>query len=52
MIRYIPSFAAEPLSQAKRGQHLVVYDAFPQFFKDMSKTHEQMVAAGLLEKQN
>jgi len=36
------------LIESKRGQNLVVYDAFPQFFKDMSKTHEQMVAAGLL----
>jgi len=34
--------------ESKRGQHLVVYDAFPQFFKDMAKTHEQMVEAGLL----
>jgi hypothetical protein len=36
------------LIESKRGQHLVVYDAFPQFFKDMSKTYEQMIAAGLL----
>jgi hypothetical protein len=36
------------LIESKRGQHLVVYDAFPQLFKDMSKTHEQMIAAGLL----
>jgi hypothetical protein len=40
------------LIESKRGQNLVVYDAFPQFFKDMGKTYEQMVAAGLLEKQN
>ena len=37
---------------SKRGQRLVVYDALPQLFKDMAKTHEQMVAAGLLEEQN
>jgi hypothetical protein len=36
------------LIESKRGQHLVVYDAFPQLFKDMSKTHEQMTVAGLL----
>jgi hypothetical protein len=36
------------LLDSKRGQRLVVYDAFPQLFKDMSKTYEQMVAAGLL----
>jgi len=34
--------------EASKGQTLVVYDAFPQFFKDMSKTHEEMIAAGLL----
>jgi hypothetical protein len=38
--------------ESKRGQRLVVYDAFPQFFKDVGKTYEQMVAAGLLEEQN
>jgi hypothetical protein len=36
------------LIESKRGQNLVVYDAFPQLFKNMSKTHEEMVAAGLL----
>jgi hypothetical protein len=34
--------------KSKRGQRLVVWDAFPQLFKDMSKTYEQMIAAGLL----
>lgn len=38
--------------ESKRGQRLVVYDAFPQFFKDMGKTYEQMIAAGLLAEQN
>lgn len=32
-----------------RGGLLVVYDAFPPFFKALSKTREEMVAAGLLE---
>lgn len=36
------------LIEANRGQQLVVYDAFPQIFKDMSKTHAEMIAAGLL----
>lgn len=36
------------LIESKRGQRLVVYDAFPQLFKDMSKTLEQMIDAGLL----
>jgi len=36
------------LVESKRGQRLVVYDAFPQLFKAMSKTREEMIAAGLL----
>lgn len=36
------------LVESLRGQRLVVYDAFPQLFKDMSKTREDMIAAGLL----
>jgi len=40
------------LIESKRGQNLVVYDAFPQFFKDMSKTYAQMIAAGLLAEPN
>lgn len=36
------------LVESLRGKRLVVYDAFPQLFKDMSKTREQMIAAGLL----
>jgi hypothetical protein len=36
------------LLDSKRGKRLVVYDAFPQLFKDMGKTYEQMVSAGLL----
>jgi len=34
--------------ESKRGQRLIVYDVFPQLFKDMGKTYEQMIAAGLL----
>jgi len=34
--------------ESKRGQRLVVYDAFPQLFKDQSKTYDELVALGLL----
>lgn len=34
--------------ESKRGQDLTVYDAFPQLFKDMSKTREEMIGAGYL----
>ena len=40
------------LIESKRGQQLVVYSAFPQLFKDMSKTHAEMIAAGLLAEPN
>jgi hypothetical protein len=36
------------LVTANLGGRLVVYDAFPQLFKDMSKDHAEMIAAGLL----
>jgi hypothetical protein len=36
------------LVESKRGGRLLVYDAFPQLFKNMSKTREEMIAAGLL----
>ena len=36
------------LVESLRGSRLMVYDAFPQLFKDMSKTHAEMIAAGLL----
>jgi hypothetical protein len=36
------------LVESQRGGRLVVYDAFPKLFKDMSKTHAEMIAAGLL----
>lgn len=34
--------------KSKRGLRLVVYDAFPQLFKDMSLTTQEMIAAGKL----
>ena len=37
--------------ESKRGEMLTVYDAFPQLFKDMSKTTQEMVDAGLLANQ-
>jgi len=40
--------ALETLVLASRGGTLVVYDAFPQLFRDASKTHAEMIAAGLL----
>lgn len=36
------------LIEANRGQRLVIYSAFPQLFKDMSKTEQEMIDAGLL----
>lgn len=36
------------LIESKRGQMLTVYDAFPQVFKDLSKTHQEMIDAGWL----
>jgi hypothetical protein len=34
--------------ESKRGQRLVVYEAFPAFFKAQAKTLEEMIDAGLL----
>lgn len=34
--------------ESKRGHELVIYDAFPQLFKDQAKTWQQMIDAGLL----
>lgn len=34
--------------ESKRGQSLTVYDAFPPFFKEASKTREEMQNLGLL----
>lgn len=33
--------------ESKRGDRIVVYDAFPQYFKDQARTLEQMIADGL-----
>jgi len=37
------------LIASKRGQMLVVWDAFPQLFKDLSKTTAEMITAGLID---
>ena len=37
------------LVESKRGSRLVVYEAFPQFFKDQAKTYQQMVNEGLFK---
>jgi hypothetical protein len=36
------------LVETKRGQRLVVWEAFPALFQNLSKTHAQMIDAGLL----
>lgn len=36
------------LVEELRGQRLVVYDAFPDLFKQMSKSYDDMITAGLL----
>ena len=49
------SLSADVLQQladlvvSKRGQPLIVYDAFPQFFKDQGKSFAQMVEFKLLK---
>lgn len=40
--------ALEAVVEERRGQGLVVWEAFPEFFKSVSKSHEEMIAAGLL----
>lgn len=40
--------ALETLVLASRGGSLVVYDAFPQLFRDASKRHDEMITAGWL----
>lgn len=48
---YLPADALATLSgviDTHRGQSLVIYTAFPAFFKDQSKTKQQMEDAGLL----
>lgn len=34
------------LVSVSRGKRLIVWDAFPQLFKDLSKTYEQMIEEG------
>ena len=44
---YLPADTNDALAafvESKRGQNLTVYEAFPQLFKDMSLTHEQMIS--------
>lgn len=36
------------LIEAKRGQRLVIYDAFPEFFRAQAKTRDEMITAGWL----
>jgi hypothetical protein len=43
----IPNLAA--LVSSLAGKPLVVYSAFPQLFKDMSKSEEELAAEGLIE---
>ena len=40
------------LVESKRGLDLTVYEAFPQLFKDMSLTTQQMIDAGWLANPN
>lgn len=37
----------EDLIESKKGDRLVVYDVFPQLFKDQSKTQTELESAGL-----
>ena len=46
----IPNLAA--FVESKRGQRLTVWEAFPQLFKDQSKTREELVTLGLLAPQH
>lgn len=34
--------------ESKRGQRMIPWEAFPQFFQDASKTREELVSLGLL----
>lgn len=48
---FLPANTNENLAAliaSKRGDQLVVYDAFPQLFKDMSKSHAEMIELGHL----
>ncbi len=34
--------------ESKRGQRMIPWEAFPQFFKDASKSRDELVSLGLL----
>ncbi len=38
----------EAFVESKRGQRMIPWEAFPQLFRDISKTYAEMIAAGLL----
>jgi len=40
------------LIEASKGQRLIVYDVFPQFFKDQSKSREDLIELGLFPLNN
>lgn len=40
--------ALSALMESKRGETLVVYDAFPQLFKDQSKSRQDLINEGKL----
>jgi hypothetical protein len=42
------TLAALVESSAASGERLVVYDTFPQLFKDMSKSYDDMIEEGKL----
>lgn len=37
------------LIDSRRGSTMVVWDAFPQLFKDQSQTFDELVSAGLIK---
>ena len=40
----------ENIINSHRGQRLIAWDAFPEFFKEKSQTREQLIDLGLLPK--
>lgn len=40
------------LIEASKGKQLIVYDAFPQFFKDQSKSQDDLIQLGLFPLNN
>lgn len=48
----LPSNTLEHLAaliDSRRGNTMVVWDAFPQLFKDQSRTFDELVSAGLIK---